>query len=74
MFSQDEGELVEQVLGQQTAENGESILDNLIRQLQNHQDEHQNAEPQADEAEGMSCCSRYQYVVPVMKFNTSCNL
>uniref|UniRef100_A0A3Q2XMM0 Bromodomain and WD repeat domain containing 3 n=1 Tax=Hippocampus comes TaxID=109280 RepID=A0A3Q2XMM0_HIPCM len=32
-------ELVEQVLGQQTAENGESVLDNLIRQLQNHQDE-----------------------------------
>uniref|UniRef100_A0A665U9P4 Bromodomain and WD repeat domain containing 3 n=1 Tax=Echeneis naucrates TaxID=173247 RepID=A0A665U9P4_ECHNA len=33
-----DGELVEQVLGQQTAD-GESILDNLIRQLQNEQDE-----------------------------------
>uniref|UniRef100_A0AAQ5WZB5 Bromo domain-containing protein n=1 Tax=Amphiprion ocellaris TaxID=80972 RepID=A0AAQ5WZB5_AMPOC len=39
-----DGELVEQVLGQQTAENGESLLDNLIRQLQNEQDERQNAE------------------------------
>uniref|UniRef100_A0A3B4Y640 Bromodomain and WD repeat domain containing 3 n=1 Tax=Seriola lalandi dorsalis TaxID=1841481 RepID=A0A3B4Y640_SERLL len=37
-----DGELVEQVLGQQTAENGESLLDNLIRQLQNEQDERQN--------------------------------
>ncbi|KAG7223301.1 hypothetical protein INR49_015657, partial [Caranx melampygus] len=46
-----DGELVEQVLGQQTAENGESILDNLIRQLQNEQDERQNAERQAEEAE-----------------------
>uniref|UniRef100_A0A7N9APE7 Bromodomain and WD repeat domain containing 3 n=1 Tax=Mastacembelus armatus TaxID=205130 RepID=A0A7N9APE7_9TELE len=34
-----DGELVEQVLGQQTAENGESLLDNLIRQLQNEQDQ-----------------------------------
>uniref|UniRef100_A0A4W6FJF4 Bromodomain and WD repeat domain containing 3 n=1 Tax=Lates calcarifer TaxID=8187 RepID=A0A4W6FJF4_LATCA len=41
-----DGELVEQVLGQQTAENGESLLDNLIRQLQNEQDERQNAEQQ----------------------------
>uniref|UniRef100_A0A7N8XKY1 Bromodomain and WD repeat domain containing 3 n=1 Tax=Mastacembelus armatus TaxID=205130 RepID=A0A7N8XKY1_9TELE len=37
-----DGELVEQVLGQQTAENGESLLDNLIRQLQNEQDQRQN--------------------------------
>uniref|UniRef100_A0A665U6H7 Bromodomain and WD repeat domain containing 3 n=1 Tax=Echeneis naucrates TaxID=173247 RepID=A0A665U6H7_ECHNA len=44
--------LVEQVLGQQTAD-GESILDNLIRQLQNEQDERQNAERQAEEAEGI---------------------
>ncbi|MEQ2245302.1 Bromodomain and WD repeat-containing protein 3, partial [Ilyodon furcidens] len=42
-----DGELVEQVLGQQTTENGESLLDNLIRRLQNEQDERQNAE-QAD--------------------------
>lgn len=48
-----EGELVEQVLGQQTAENGESLLDNLIRQLQNEQDERQNTEEQAEEEEGM---------------------
>lgn len=47
-----DGELVEQVLGQQTAENGESLLDNLIRQLQNEQDERQNAEQQDEEAEG----------------------
>lgn len=47
-----DGELVEQVLGQQTAENGESLLDNLIRQLQNEQDERQNVELQA-EAEGV---------------------
>uniref|UniRef100_A0A3B4XQH8 Bromodomain and WD repeat domain containing 3 n=1 Tax=Seriola lalandi dorsalis TaxID=1841481 RepID=A0A3B4XQH8_SERLL len=46
-----DGELVEQVLGQQTAENGESLLDNLIRQLQNEQDERQNAEQQDEEAE-----------------------
>lgn len=45
-----DGELVEQVLGQQTAENRESLLDNLIRQLQ---DERDNAEEQAEEAEGM---------------------
>uniref|UniRef100_A0A8C4IGY1 Bromodomain and WD repeat domain containing 3 n=1 Tax=Dicentrarchus labrax TaxID=13489 RepID=A0A8C4IGY1_DICLA len=37
-----DGELVEQVLGQETAENRESLLDNLIRQLQNEQDERQN--------------------------------
>lgn len=48
-----DGELVEQVLGQQTAENGESLLDNLIRQLQNEQDERQNTEQQAEEAVGM---------------------
>lgn len=47
-----DGELVEQVLGQQTAENRESLLDNLIRQLQNEQDERHNAE-QAEEAEGI---------------------
>uniref|UniRef100_A0A3Q3KJK9 Bromo domain-containing protein n=1 Tax=Monopterus albus TaxID=43700 RepID=A0A3Q3KJK9_MONAL len=47
-----DGELVEQVLGQQTAENGENLLDNLIRQLQNEQDERQNAEQQAEEAGG----------------------
>lgn len=45
-----DGELVEQVLGQQMAENRESLLDNLIRQLQ---DERDNAEEQAEEAEGM---------------------
>uniref|UniRef100_A0A3B4A202 Bromodomain and WD repeat domain containing 3 n=1 Tax=Periophthalmus magnuspinnatus TaxID=409849 RepID=A0A3B4A202_9GOBI len=38
-----DGELVEQVIGQQT-ENGESILDSLIRQLQNEQDENEAAE------------------------------
>uniref|UniRef100_A0A667XY88 Bromodomain and WD repeat domain containing 3 n=1 Tax=Myripristis murdjan TaxID=586833 RepID=A0A667XY88_9TELE len=38
------------VIGQQTAENGESILDNLIRQLQNEQ---QNAEGQPEVAAGM---------------------
>uniref|UniRef100_A0A8D3EDX9 Bromodomain and WD repeat domain containing 3 n=1 Tax=Scophthalmus maximus TaxID=52904 RepID=A0A8D3EDX9_SCOMX len=48
-----DGELVEQVLGQQTAENGESLLDNLIRQLQNEQDERQNEEQQEEEAGGM---------------------
>lgn len=48
-----DGELVEQVLGQQTGENGESLLDNLIRQLQNEQDERQNADRQAEEVEGM---------------------
>uniref|UniRef100_A0A8D3B5Q3 Bromodomain and WD repeat domain containing 3 n=1 Tax=Scophthalmus maximus TaxID=52904 RepID=A0A8D3B5Q3_SCOMX len=42
-----------QVLGQQTAENGESLLDNLIRQLQNEQDERQNEEQQEEEAGGM---------------------
>uniref|UniRef100_A0A673ACZ8 Bromodomain and WD repeat domain containing 3 n=1 Tax=Sphaeramia orbicularis TaxID=375764 RepID=A0A673ACZ8_9TELE len=41
-----------QVLGQETAENGESILDNLIRQLQNEQDERQNAELAAEAGEG----------------------
>ncbi|XP_037835020.1 bromodomain and WD repeat-containing protein 3 isoform X3 [Kryptolebias marmoratus] len=45
-----DGELVEQVLGQQTAENGENLLDNLIRQLQNEQDGRQNSE-QLDEGE-----------------------
>lgn len=48
-----DGELVEQVLGQQTAENRESLLDNLIRQLQNEQDERHNAAQQAEAAEGM---------------------
>lgn len=47
-----DGELVEQVLGQQTAENRESLLDNLIRQLQNEQDERHNAAQPAEEAEG----------------------
>uniref|UniRef100_A0A8D0AJC2 Bromodomain and WD repeat domain containing 3 n=1 Tax=Sander lucioperca TaxID=283035 RepID=A0A8D0AJC2_SANLU len=45
-----DGELVEQVLGQQTPE---SLLDNLIRQLQNEQDQRQNEEEPAEEAEGM---------------------
>jgi len=45
--------LVEQVLGQQTAENRESILDNLIRQLQDEQDGREIEEPPAEEAEGM---------------------
>lgn len=49
-----DGELVEQVLGQQTAENRESLLDNLIRQLQNEQDERHNAAQQAEEAEGIN--------------------
>uniref|UniRef100_A0A8C4IEF3 Bromodomain and WD repeat domain containing 3 n=1 Tax=Dicentrarchus labrax TaxID=13489 RepID=A0A8C4IEF3_DICLA len=44
-----DGELVEQVLGQETAENRESLLDNLIRQLQNEQDERQNADPLDEE-------------------------
>lgn len=48
-----DGELVEQVLGQQTGENRESLLDNLIRQLQNEQDERHNTAQQAEEAEGM---------------------
>uniref|UniRef100_A0A3B4UPP5 Bromodomain and WD repeat domain containing 3 n=1 Tax=Seriola dumerili TaxID=41447 RepID=A0A3B4UPP5_SERDU len=43
-YMANDGELVEQVLGQQTAENGESLLDNLIRQLQNEQDEDDAAE------------------------------
>ncbi|KAL7390370.1 hypothetical protein ABVT39_019828 [Epinephelus coioides] len=47
-----DGELVEQVLGQQTAENRESILDSLIRQLQNEQDQRQNPQEQAAEAQG----------------------
>ncbi|XP_037323684.2 bromodomain and WD repeat-containing protein 3 isoform X2 [Pungitius pungitius] len=46
-----DGELVEQVLGQQTAENRESLLDDLIRQLQNEQDERQNGEEPAADAE-----------------------
>jgi len=39
-----DGEVVEQVIGQQTAEDSqeESPLDDLIRQLQNQQDEHRN--------------------------------
>lgn len=44
--------MVEQVLGQQTTENRESLLDNLIRQLQNEQDERQNPQQQPEEAEG----------------------
>lgn len=48
-----DGELVEQVLGQQTAENRESLLDNLIRQLQNEQDERHNAAQLPEVAEGM---------------------
>lgn len=48
-----DGELVEQVLGQQTAENEENLLDNLIRQLQNEQDERQNQEQRAEGEEGM---------------------
>lgn len=45
--------MVEQVLGQQTAENRESLLDDLIRQLQNEQDERQNGEEPAPDAEGI---------------------
>jgi len=48
-----EGELVEQVLGQQTAENRESLLDDLIRQLQNEQDGRQIAEEPAPDVEGV---------------------
>ncbi|TNN79212.1 Bromodomain and WD repeat-containing protein 3 [Liparis tanakae] len=46
-----DGELVEQVLGQQTAENRESLLDDLIRQLQNEQDGRQGAEEPAPDVE-----------------------
>ncbi|CAL1573733.1 unnamed protein product [Knipowitschia caucasica] len=46
-----DGELVEQIIGQQT-ENDESILDGLIRQLQNEQDERQNAPLPADFDQG----------------------
>lgn len=40
-----DGEVVEQVIGQQTAEDSqeESPLDDLIRQLQHHQDEQRNS-------------------------------
>lgn len=40
-----DGEVVEQVIGQQTAEDSqeESPLDDLIRQLQHQQDEHRNS-------------------------------
>ncbi|KAG7274129.1 hypothetical protein CRUP_011464 [Coryphaenoides rupestris] len=41
-----DGEVVEQVLGQQTVDNEESPLDNLIRQLQNQQGGEQNPEQQ----------------------------
>uniref|UniRef100_A0A8C5G6A2 Bromodomain and WD repeat-containing protein 3-like n=1 Tax=Gouania willdenowi TaxID=441366 RepID=A0A8C5G6A2_GOUWI len=44
-------ELVEQVLGQQTAQNEESILDNLIRQLQNEQDNPEQGAEGAEAAE-----------------------
>lgn len=61
-----DGELVEQVLGQQTAENGESMLDNLIRQLQNEHVEHSNAEEQPEEADGMfSCMSLSVLLMPI---------
>ncbi|XP_028322321.1 bromodomain and WD repeat-containing protein 3 [Gouania willdenowi] len=53
-----DGELVEQVLGQQTAQNEESILDNLIRQLQNEQDNpEQGAEGGGAEAAEMAASS-----------------
>uniref|UniRef100_A0A8C6P1E2 Bromodomain and WD repeat domain containing 3 n=1 Tax=Nothobranchius furzeri TaxID=105023 RepID=A0A8C6P1E2_NOTFU len=58
-----DGELVEQVLGQQTAENGESLLDNLIRQLQTEQDERQNPEQPPEEAQGLFL-SAEEEVVP----------
>ena len=51
-----DGEVVEQVMDQQTAENGESILDNIIRQLQNQQDEQQNTERPPGEEGGTSVC------------------
>lgn len=54
-----DGELVEQVLGQQTPE---SLLDNLIRQLQNEQDQRQNEEEPAEEAEGMFYFAVYQQI------------
>lgn len=45
--------MVEQVLGQQTGENGESLLDSLIRQLQNEQDERDNSEGPPEGEAGM---------------------
>lgn len=60
--------MVEQVLGQQTAENRESLLDNLIRQLQNEQDELQNAEVQAEEAEGMLYFTSRKQIIFVIFF------
>lgn len=59
-----DGELVEQVLGQQTAENRESILDSLIRQLQNEQDQRQNPQEQAAEAQGMFYSTQCQQILP----------
>uniref|UniRef100_A0A8C3AGZ5 Bromodomain and WD repeat domain containing 3 n=1 Tax=Cyclopterus lumpus TaxID=8103 RepID=A0A8C3AGZ5_CYCLU len=60
-----DGELVEQVLGQQTAENRESLLDDLIRQLQNEQDERQIVEEPAPDVEGMLNfhCAKLSYVL-----------
>uniref|UniRef100_H3D2N3 Bromodomain and WD repeat domain containing 3 n=1 Tax=Tetraodon nigroviridis TaxID=99883 RepID=H3D2N3_TETNG len=58
-----DGELVEQVLGQQTAENRESLLDNLIRQLQNEQDERHIAARQAEEAAGREGEAEVEVVV-----------
>lgn len=52
--------MVEQVIGQQTADEGqeESPLDNLIRQLQHQQDERLNSENQA---EGQDTVTRLVY-------------
>lgn len=47
------------MLGQQMADNRESLLDNLIRQLQNEQDVLQIAEPEAVEAEGIFFISHF---------------
>lgn len=43
---------MEQVLGQQNPENRENLLDNLIRQLQNEQDQRESEGEQPEQADG----------------------
>lgn len=69
-----DGELVEQVLGQQTAENRESLLDNLIRQLQNEQDERHNVEQQGEEAEGTSDLTSCEHTMRIIPRNIPCKI
>ena len=70
-----DGEVVEQVIGQQTAEegHGESPLDVLIRELQNQPDERRDQDG-VPEGEGGTCQSHVTIFILNKNRNATCKV